>query len=107
MVCVETLLVRGDLVRTLQQAFPGAKRGLSAIYVSLQKVKTSQETKNMIQYEHIIHRLNTPRCVKACKHAIVCYFEYVYREQSNSLWPSMKKVLLISHKSLVSFKKIS
>lgn len=75
MVCVETLLVRGDLLRMFQQAFPGAKRDLSAIYVLLQRSRPVRKSKNTFQIDPIIHRPNTSRCVGACMHANVCCFK--------------------------------
>lgn len=82
MVYVETLSVRRDLLRTFQQAFPGAKRDLPVINVFIQHVR---KLKKVIQtdpyYPQAKHTLQC-ESMHACQRVLlrVC----VYTEQNKS-----------------------
>lgn len=72
MVCGETLLVNGDLVRMFQQEFPGAKRDLSAIYVSLQRSRPVRKTENYDPERDPIIHIQLCYSMQACQCVLLC-----------------------------------
>lgn len=100
MVCGETLLVNGDLVRMFQQEFPGAKRDLSAIYVSLQRSRPVRKTENYDPERDPIIHIQLCYSMQACQCVLLCTKKInpVVTLTNTSLWAGfeMKNVFLIS-----------